>query len=60
MKKSEDNLSNLWDTRADKYTHDGCPRRRRKRERARMLIHRNNGLNLPNLGKEKDIQTQEA
>ena len=40
--------------------HYRSPRRERKIERGRKIIQRNKAENFPNLGKETDIQIQEA
>ena len=44
----------------DQHSHYRGPRRRRERERAENLLEGIMAENFPNLGRETDIQIQEA
>ena len=44
----------------DQYMHDRGSRRRRERSRAESIFKEIMAENIPNLGKETDVQIQEA
>lgn len=55
MKKTEDSLKELWDTIRDQDIHYGSSRRRRDK-RSESLFIEIMAENIPNFGKEMDIQ----
>ena len=59
FQKNEDSLRNLWDNIKKTNIHT-AENKKKSEERGRELIWRNNSWNFPNLGKETDIQVQEA
>ena len=61
MKKREDSLRDLWDTtRKTNICGIGIPEGKEREKEAERLVKEIRAENFSNLGKETDIQIQEA